>query len=70
MKTLEQITAGEFESYEDVRQSGLYNMVDQRAQLLSALDKETYLAVIKHYYALAAKWPEVIARIRAERLPS
>ena len=70
MKSLEQITVAEFEDFEAVLQSGLYNVVDPRAQKLSGLDKDTYWSVIHHYPALAAKWPEIIARIRAERLPS
>ena len=39
----------DFNKYEKVRKSGLYNMFDDRARLLTGLTKERYLYIINHY---------------------
>ena len=60
-KTADQITKREFQAYERVRQSGRYNMMTNAglARRDTGLSQETYYAILRHYSALAAKWPEV-----------
>lgn len=38
-----------YRKYESVRESGLYNMWDPRAQKASGLDRDAYLFCIKNY---------------------
>ncbi len=56
---LEDITQENFQSYEDVRQSGVTNMLSPAVQSFAGFDKETHLAIMKHYGALCAKWPAI-----------
>ena len=58
-KALGEITRDEFEEYEGVRQSGVVNMWDPRAEELAGLDRETYLAVMHFYGELMALYPDV-----------
>lgn len=58
-KPFSEITKREFEAYERVRDSGVTNMWSSRVQSLAGIDKETHIAIIKHYSALCAKWPDV-----------
>ena len=57
---MEEITREEFEAYEDVRASGVTNMFDTRCvSMLSGLDKNTIIAVMRQYSELVIKYPEV-----------
>ena len=58
---VDQITKLEFQAYERVRQTGRYNMMANSALARrdAGLSQETYYAILRHYSALAAKWPEV-----------
>ena len=60
-KSADEITKKDFHAYECVRQSGRYNMMTNAALARrdAGLSQETYLAILRHYSALAAKWPEV-----------
>jgi len=52
-----EITKGQFLAYEDVRQSGITNMLDVRAVTgLSGLTKEEILKIIKNYGSLSKKY--------------
>lgn len=59
MKDFEELNKEDFIAYERVRVEGRYNMFDPNAQLLSGLDNETYISVLKHYSKLMEKWPGV-----------
>jgi len=55
-----EITKAEFQAYEEVRESGVTNMFDVRTvRMISGLDKETILAVMKQYGELNQKYPDV-----------
>ena len=58
---VDQITKREFQAYERVRRAGRYNMRTNAALARrdAGLSQETYDAILRHYSALAAKWPEV-----------
>ena len=56
---LEDITKEDFQYYEDVRRSGVTNMWGPDVQRLAGFNKEAHAAIIKHYVALAKKWPAV-----------
>ena len=59
MKPFEQITKAEFERYEKVRKQGKVNMLDRSVEWRADIDRETHIGIIKHYDALAQKWPDV-----------
>jgi len=42
----------DFRAYEQVRQSGLFNMLDPVAMLMADLDQESYVFVLEHYSEL------------------
>jgi len=48
--TAKQIT--DWRSYERVRKSGKYNMLDADARRATGLDRNEYVFVLKHYVAL------------------
>lgn len=50
----------DWEAYEDVRQSGRFNMFDPRARRTSGLSRERYLFVLKNYSEIKA---EIDARV-------
>jgi hypothetical protein len=56
---LEDITEGEFRAYEEVRKSGISNMFYPDARILTGLDRDTYLGVMKYYTELSEKFPGV-----------
>lgn len=52
-----EITKEEFESYEQVRESGVTNMFDVRTvERLSGLDRKTIISIIDNYRELAKKY--------------
>lgn len=59
LKNLEDITKEEFMDFEDVRRSGLVNMLDSRVCDLANLDKDTHFSITHFYSELDAKWPDV-----------
>ena len=50
------ITKKDFDSFEDVRTSGAWNMFDPRAIEASGLDKKVYLNVMSEYSELKEKY--------------
>lgn len=49
-----------FELYEDIRQGGYINMMDVKAGVkLTGLTRAEWIAVLKNYDALVAKYPDV-----------
>jgi hypothetical protein len=61
---LHDITREDFEAYERVRQSGLFNMIMQQrdAAYYAGLDLSTYQAILENYQTCLAKWPDVRAQ--------
>lgn len=59
MADIERVTQDDFAAYEDVRQSGIVNMLSAQVRDLADIDKETHAAIIEHYTVLCAKWPAI-----------
>jgi len=61
VKPVEELTEEDFQAYEDVRQSGEFNMLTEGryAQDASGLDRDTYFAVMHHYSRLMELFPAV-----------
>ncbi len=55
---MEQQLLEDFESYEEVRNNGNYNMMDARAIEESGLDKDRYFYIIKNYNEIQEKYEE------------
>jgi hypothetical protein len=51
-----EITKEQFEQYLEVQKSGMYNMLDDRARLMTELTKEEYLTIIMNYDELSKKY--------------
>ena len=51
-----EVSENQFNAYERVRKEGQYNMFDPNARMLTGLDKETYIAIIKDYDNLSNKY--------------
>lgn len=49
----------DWEKYEKVRKSGLFNMFDPRAQRSARLNDDEYLLCMKHYIDLKKQWEEM-----------
>jgi len=56
---LEDITKEDFQAYEEVRQSGITNMLSPDVQDLADISKEVHAAIMEHYSELCVKWPEI-----------
>jgi len=55
-----EITKSEFKSYEQIRRSGVTNMFDVRTvSMLSGLNKEKIVAIMKQYSQLSKRYPSV-----------
>ncbi len=56
---MEKITQEQFESYEDVRESGVTNMFDVRnVKALSGLNQEQIMTIMTNYEQLKEKYDE------------
>jgi len=51
-----EITKNQFAQYRRVQNSGRYNMFDPNARMLTELDKNTYLSIMKNYDELSKKY--------------
>ena len=47
-----EVTEAQFRAYTKVQSGGKYNMFDPNARMLTGLDKNTYLAIMKNYSEL------------------
>ena len=56
---LEDITFEDFQAYEEIRQSGITNMMSPDVQDLAGISKKTHLAIMKYYTELCDKYPAV-----------
>jgi hypothetical protein len=55
--TTEKITEEQFRSFEEVRQSGEFNMFDvTNASAYADLDKDTYVCILQNYDDLRGKY--------------
>lgn len=52
------ITKQMFERYRRVQQEGRFNMLSREAQLLTGLDKDEYMHIIKNYGELSELYSE------------
>lgn len=59
-KPFDEITLEEFEAYEEVRSSGVTNMLARDVICdLAGINKETYLGILTYYKLLMEKFPGV-----------
>ena len=56
---LKDIIMTDFQAYEEVRQSGVTNMLSPDVQDLANISKEVHLTIMKHYGELCKKWPAI-----------
>ncbi len=56
---LEDIALEDFEAYEEIRKSGILNMMSPQVQDLAGISKETHLAIVEYYTELCDKYPAV-----------
>ena len=56
---LKDITLEDFQAYEEVRQSGVTNMLSPDVQDLADISKEVHLAIMERYGELCTKWPDI-----------
>ena len=56
---MKRVTKEQFDAYRKIQFSGRYNMISEGRAVRRAagLDRETYIAILKNYSALAEKWP-------------
>lgn len=56
-----EVTKGQFEAYERVRQAGFHNMLTDghRAAGDAGLDWTTYQSILANYDAFDQRWPDV-----------
>jgi hypothetical protein len=54
-----EVTREDFEAYEEVRQSGVTNMLGTDVEALAGIDRDTHHAILRNYGDLCDKWPEV-----------
>ena len=59
MSNIEDVTQEDFSAYEEIRRSGITNMISSDVRDLAGIDKETHLAIMEHYSALCAKYPHI-----------
>ncbi len=56
---LDDISQADFLAYEEVRVSGVTNMMSPDVRDLAGIDRDTHLGIMKHYSELCAKWPAI-----------
>ena len=52
------LTRRDFRAFAEVRKSGLYNMFDPRARMLTHLTKQQWVAIMEQYEDLKKKYKE------------
>lgn len=61
--TIDQISREDFAFYVEVQRSGVVNMWSPQVQALAGITRAVHVGIIKHYKALAAKWPDVVKEV-------
>lgn len=56
---LDEIGIADFQAYEDVRQSGVCNMLSSEVEDLAGISRETKAGIMKWYAELCKKYPTV-----------
>lgn len=56
---LEDISKEDFQAYEDIRQSGVVNMLSSQVEDFAGISKEVKVGIMQHYSALNEKWPDI-----------
>ena len=50
------VSAEQFEEYRDIQESGMFNMFDPQARMMTSLDKKEWLYIIQNYEELLEKY--------------
>lgn len=53
------ISQEDFAAFEEVRTSGVVNMLDPQVCELAGFDREIHTGILKHYGELCRKWPAI-----------
>jgi hypothetical protein len=59
MKQKYEVTKEEFQRFEEVRVSGVVNMLDSRVTKLAGISRDAHVAIIGQYEELMVKFPDV-----------
>ena len=51
-----EVTKEQFQQYVRVQKSGMFNMLDPNAVMVSGLDRDTYFEIIENYNELSDKY--------------
>lgn len=54
-----EVTRDDFKAYEEIRQSGVTNMMSPDVQTLAGITRAVHLTIIEQYAELLEKWPHV-----------
>tara|TARA_R100001594_G_scaffold77050_2_gene111691 strand:+ start:840 stop:1016 length:177 start_codon:yes stop_codon:yes gene_type:complete len=46
------VSAEQFEEYREIQESGMYNMIDPQARMMTSLDKEEWIYILQNYEIL------------------
>ena len=46
------VSAEQFEEYREVQESGMYNMFDPQARMMTSLDKKEWIYILQNYEIL------------------
>lgn len=46
------VSAEQFEEYREIQESGMYNMFDPQARMMTSLDKEEWIYILQNYEIL------------------
>jgi hypothetical protein len=63
------ITKNDWQSYEGVRKVGIWNMFSSEARRATGLDKDKYIAIIRHYGSIKRRF-EIEKELTPWRLES
>ena len=50
------VSAEQFEEYREIQESGMYNMFDPQARMMTSLDKKKWIYIIQNYEELLEKY--------------
>tara|TARA_Y100001963_G_scaffold4283_1_gene5628 strand:- start:921 stop:1097 length:177 start_codon:yes stop_codon:yes gene_type:complete len=46
------VSAEQFEEYREIQESGMYNMFDPQARMMTSLDKKEWIYILQNYEIL------------------
>ena len=50
------VSAEQFEEYRDIQESGMFNMFDPQARMMTSLDKKEWIYIVQNYEELLEKY--------------